>query len=141
MLITTRIRKGMQQVGALLLFFKNKAVDMNTKRQIFCESWALKTDHRRKLTTFYHRSIRPRILGISVQLVEQDHIRNEHIRNLFGVADIHDLLQIRTFRWLGQLARQPTKCLLIATPRRSGTQQTTARQTYAETQDEDVFSP
>jgi hypothetical protein len=72
--------------------------------------------------------------------VEQDHIRNEHIRNLFGVSDIHDQLRLRTFRWLGQLARQPdvtvTKRLLsawIATPRRSGTQQTTARQTYAET--------
>jgi hypothetical protein len=39
--------------------------------------------------------------------VEKDHIKNEHIRNIFGVADIHDQLQIRTFRWLGQLAQQP----------------------------------
>jgi hypothetical protein len=50
--------------------------------------------------------------------VEKDHIKNEHIRNLFGVADIHDELQIRSFRWLGQLARQPdvtaTKRLLSA---------------------------
>ena len=98
------------------------------KRQIFlaipvntvlygCETWTLKADHRRKLTSFYHKSIR-RILGISMHRVDKDHIKNEHIRNIFGVADIHDELQIRTFRWLGQLARQPdvtaTKRLLSA---------------------------
>jgi hypothetical protein len=123
---------------------------MDTRRMIFfaipgntvlygCESWALKADHRRKLTSFYHSSIR-RILGLSMHRVEQDHIRNEHIRNLFGVADIHDQLQLRIFRWLGQLARQPhataTKRLLsawIAAPRRSGTQRATARSKYAET--------
>jgi hypothetical protein len=56
------------------------------------------------------------------------------------IADIHDKLQIRTFRWLGQLARQhdvtATKRLLsawIATPRRCGAPHTTARSTYAET--------
>jgi hypothetical protein len=60
--------------------------------------------------------------------VEKDHLKNEHIRNLFYVADIHDELQIRNFRWLGQLARQPdvaaTKRLLsawIATPQTSFT--------------------
>jgi hypothetical protein len=139
----------MQQVGALTSFFRNKAVDMDTKRQIFlaipantalygCESWALKAHHRRKLTSFYHKSIR-RILGISMHRVEKDHIKNEHIRNLFGVADIHDELQLRPFRWLGQLARQPdvtaTKRLLsawIATPRRCGAPHATARSTYAE---------
>jgi hypothetical protein len=80
------------------------------------------------------------VLGISKHRVEQNHIRNEHIRNLFGVADIHDQLQLRTFRWLGQLARQPnvtaTKRLLsawITTPRRSGSQRATARSTYVET--------
>jgi hypothetical protein len=63
------------------------------------------------------------------------------IRKVFSPrADIHGQLQIRTFCWLGQLARQPdvtvTKRLLsawIATPRRSGRQQATAHQTYAET--------
>ncbi len=71
--------------------------------------------------------------------VEQDHIRNEHVRNLFRVASIHDQLQLRTFRWLGQLVRQPdvaaTKRILaawITNTRRSGTQRAPARSTYVE---------
>jgi hypothetical protein len=71
---------------------------------------------------------------------EKDHIKNEQIRNLFGVADVRDELQLRTLRWLGQLARQPdvtaTKHLLsawIATPRRCGAPHATTRSTYAET--------
>jgi hypothetical protein len=119
----------------LLIFL---AVPVNTVLYE-CESWALKADHRRKLTSFYHRSIR-RILGICMRRLEQDHIRNDYIHNLFGVADIHNQQQIRTFRRLGQLARQPhvtaTKRLLFAwitTPRRRGTQFTTVDVTYAET--------
>ncbi len=53
--ITVRIRKGVQQVGDLMPFFRNKAVDRDTKRPIFlaipvnnvpygCEFWALEAD-------------------------------------------------------------------------------------------------
>jgi hypothetical protein len=72
--------------------------------------------------------------------VEHDHIRNENIRDLFGVVNMHDQLQIQTSCWLGQLARQPdvtaNKGLLSVRSETlgcSGTQKTDVRATYAET--------
>ena len=148
--ITVRIRKATQQVGGLMNFFLNKDVDHFTKKLIFlaypvntvlhgCESWALKAQHINKLQVFFHRSIR-RILGINMHRVEHDHIKNEHIRNFFGVADIIDEIRLRQFHWLGKLGRQPdslpTKRLLSAwapAARRGGAQFIKLRKTYGDT--------
>ena len=148
--ITVRTHKSTQQVGGLTNFFLNKAVDLFTKKLIFlaipvntvlhgCESWALKAQHINKLQVFFHRSIR-RILGINMHRVERDHIKNKHIHNFFGVADIIDEIRLRQFHWLGKLGRQPdslpTKRLLSAwapAARRGGAQFITLRKTYCDT--------
>jgi hypothetical protein len=136
-----RITKMMPERKIDILFTKKLiflAIPVNTVLH-GCESWALKAQHINKLQVFFHRSIR-RILGINMHRVEHDHIKNEHIHNFFGVADIIDEIRLRQFHWLGKLGRQPdslpTKRLLSAwapAARRGGAQFITLRKTYCDT--------
>ena len=91
--IDTRIKKAGAAMGALKHFFNNKHVDTYTKHLIFkaiplnlllwgCEAWSLREDHYIKLESFLHRSIR-NILNINMTQVQEDHIKNEIIRETF----------------------------------------------------------
>ena len=141
--IDIRIRQASNQLGAAGNFFRSCA-DLHTKRSVFlsiqvntllfgCESWALTTELERRISTFYHKSLR-RILGINMHQVEAHHIRNEHVRNKMNVPDILDTLRYRQFRFLGKIARLPDAHLQrkflgawVGCPRKFGRPQTSLR--------------
>ena len=81
-------------MGALKNVWDNEFIDMKTKYAFFmaipvnlllwgCETWAIKAENLRILNVFIHRSIR-RILGITIQQVQDERIRNDEVRKRFG---------------------------------------------------------
>jgi hypothetical protein len=113
-----------QETGSLTNFFRDKAVDVSTKKLIFvaipvntvlhgCEYWVLKTEHTmRKLGVCYHH-LMWRIFGIYIQRVEHDRIKNEeHIHKKINVTGIIHTIRLCQFNWLGKLASQPNSSCL-----------------------------
>ena len=84
-----------------------------------CETWALRKDLERKLSSFQHRAIR-RILGISMLEVKEDRIRNETVREkFFNMPHVRDMIAARQLSYLGKIVRHPDpnhlpKQLLVA---------------------------
>jgi hypothetical protein len=70
-----------------------------------CETWALRKDLERRLSSFQHRAIR-RILGISMLEVKEDKVRNETIReNFFRIPPIREMIAARQLSYLGKIVR------------------------------------
>ena len=128
--IDTRIKKAGAAMGALRHFFNNKHVDTYTKHLIFkaiplnlllwgCEAWSLREDHYIKLESFLHRSIR-NILNINMTQVQEDHIKNETIREMFyGIPDIKTTIAMRQLSFIGKAVRNntpnlPTRLMITA---------------------------
>ena len=128
--IDTRIKKAGMAMGALRHFFNNKHVDTYTKHLIFkaiplnlllwgCEAWSLREEHYIKLESFLQRSIR-NILNITMTQVQEDHIKREHIREMFyGIADIRTTIAARQLSFVGKAVRNnipglPTRLMITA---------------------------
>ncbi len=118
--ILARLKKARCQMGALSNFFKSNC-DFQTKLRIFlaiplntalygCESWNLNTDLKKKLSTFFHSSLRS-LMGIRMKHVREHSIRNEHLRNSLQIPDILETMRQRQFRALGNFARLPLRRL------------------------------
>ena len=81
-----------------------------------CESWALWTSLLKKLEVFLHRRIR-RILGISMNEVKDQRIKNETVRrNCFGILNIEEQIATQQLTFIGKMTRNsdnhlPTKLL------------------------------
>ena len=91
--INKRILKASQSIGALSNLWKSPFVDLKIKHSFFlaipinlllwgCEAWALKEASLKKLDSFMHKAIR-RILGINMQQVHDERIKNEDVRKRF----------------------------------------------------------
>ena len=116
--IEMRIITANNAMGALRHFWNNPYADLKAKHSIFqaiplnllfwgCESWALRKSHIRKLDVFIHRSIR-RIMGIGMQQVHDERIRNERVRKIFfNIPDAESQLTIRQMTYIGKLTRTP----------------------------------
>jgi hypothetical protein len=93
--------------------FRTPFLKLHHKREIYkthvlsivlygCESWALSFDNRRKLRSFHHKSIRS-IMNINMHQVQHQHIKNEKIRQDFGIHDITDYVNKRQMKWIYHL--------------------------------------
>ena len=147
--IEKRLRKAKNQMGGLLTFFRSPA-DLETKRLVFqaiplntalygCESWTMPVAMQRKLSVFFHSSLR-RILKLGMKQVETFRIRNAHLRNKFNLPDILETLHYRQARFLGSIARRPDTHLQwkflsawIMRPRSVGRPQHTLRHLHVDT--------
>jgi hypothetical protein len=103
------------------------------------ESWTLNVELRRRISSFYHTTIR-RIIGINMHHVAEYQIKNKHIHNYFSVPDPIDIIRKRQFNLLGKFARMdptrlPRKFLTtwVSHPRCSGGQHYTLQNSYIET--------
>jgi hypothetical protein len=128
--IQRAVNKAYQAMGALKNIWDNQYMDMKTKYAFFmaipinlllwgCEMWAIKANNLRVLKVFVHRSIR-RILGISIQQVQDEKIKNSDVRKLFyNIPDAERMVSIRQLNYLGKVCRNNNtnflpKMLLLA---------------------------
>ena len=81
-------------MGALKFIWNAKHVSLDSKIKLFfampvnlalwnCETWTGNKNDLNMLDSFYHKAIR-RILGIRMNRVCDEHIKNDQIRKLFG---------------------------------------------------------
>jgi hypothetical protein len=117
--INNRLRQAKGQAAALGTFFHSTA-DTWSKQLIFLaipmntalygtESWTLNVELCRRISSFYHTTIR-QIIGINMHHVAEYQIKNEHIHNYFSVPDPIDIIQKCQFNLLGKFARMdPTR--------------------------------
>jgi len=72
-----------------------------------CECWAMTDKLCSQLSVFHHKTL-PRVLGTNMFAVEQDRIKNEHLRNKLSVCNIADMVQYQQSSCIGELA-----CMLL----------------------------
>ena len=70
-----------------------------------CETWSLRQVLLNKVEVFLHRSIR-RILGITITQVQEERIRNEHVRKLFyDIPRVRNMIAARQLGFIGKVMR------------------------------------
>jgi hypothetical protein len=87
------------------------------------------------LDAFHHKSLR-KILKISMTQVQEQHIKNEHLRNRLCVDNLAEMIVKRQANFAGKIARLPNNRLphqiigaWIPKARKMGTQKATAART------------
>ena len=118
-----------QSMGALKNVWDNPHMDLYNKYLLFraipmnlllwgCETWSLRQVLLNKLEVFLHRNIR-RILGVNMTQVQEQRIRNEHVRKTFyDIPRIRNMIAARQMDFVGKVVRgdwsQPAKRMLTA---------------------------
>jgi hypothetical protein len=99
-------------MGALKEVWCNPHLDMSIKYLLFsaipmnlllwgCKNWSLRQALLQKLEVFLHRSIQ-RILHIFIVQVQEHHIRNEKIRQMFyDIPCVVNMIATRQLGFLG----------------------------------------
>jgi hypothetical protein len=146
--ITGRIRRATNQMAGMMNIFKSK-VQLKMKKTLYvqiilntalygCESWTLNAATEQKLTAFHHKSLR-KITNTNMLQVQENRIRNGHMRNALDIDNIVDTVRFRQLNLLGKIARMPETKLQrllinawIGTSRPAHRQRRTARHTYAD---------
>ena len=105
-------------MGALSNLWNCPYIDLKVKHSFFvaiplnlllwgCEAWALKEASLVKLDAFMHKSIR-RILGISMQQVQDERLKNETVRKrFFNIPSTREVIAIRQSSFIGKILRHP----------------------------------
>jgi hypothetical protein len=141
--INNQLRQAKKQAAALGTFFPSTA-DTWSKQLIFlaipvntalygAESWTLNVELCRRISSFYHTTIR-QIIGINMHHVEEYWIKNKQICNYFSVPDPINVIQKCQLNLLAKFAcmdptHLPCKFLTawVSHPRCSGGQHYTLR--------------
>ena len=117
--VESRISSASASMGALKNFWDNPHVDLYSKYLLFraipmnlllwgCETWSLRQVLLNKVEVFLHRSIR-RILGITITQVQEERIRNEHVRKLFyDIPRVRNMIAARQLGFIGKVMRGPS---------------------------------
>jgi hypothetical protein len=112
--IQTRIAKARSVLGAMKNFFKCKDVDLRAKALLYiggpinallwgAESWNLSKQNLNKLNAFHHSAIRW-ILGISMERVKNERIKNANIRRIFcNLPTIDYYIKRRDWNYIGKI--------------------------------------
>ena len=117
--VEARIAQASASMGALKNFWDNPHVDLYSKYLLFraipmnlllwgCETWSLRQVLLNKVEVFLHRSIR-RILRITITQVQDERIRNEHVRRLFyDIPRVRNMIAARQLGFIGKVMRGPS---------------------------------
>ena len=127
--IEIRMNKANQAFGAMRKFFEREEVDLFTKYLIFLaihinillwgvESWALHTNHIKKLQRWVNRKIRS-ILRISMHQVKNERITEEELWKRFHhIPSVQVMIDSRRMKFLAKVACSqrlaPARQMLIA---------------------------
>ena len=116
--VEARITAASQSMGALKKVWDNPHLDTYSKYLLFraipmnlllwgCETWSLREVLLKKLEVFLHRNIR-RILAISMTRVQEERIRNEHVRDMFyDIPRVRNMIAARQMDFIGKVIRGP----------------------------------
>ena len=127
--VEARLTSASQSFGALKNCWDNPHMDIYNKYMLFraipmnlllwgCETWSLRQVLLNKLEVFLHQSIR-RILGINMTQVQEDRIRNDHVRQMFyDIPRVRNMIAARQMDFIGKVSRgdwsQPAKRMITA---------------------------
>ena len=113
--VKCRIAKASRMFGCLRgPIFNNPILSIPTKRAVYkatvlsvllygAETWALKAEHVRRLTTFHNRCVRT-ILGVTRYQQWQERLRSKALASRFSMEwSIPDIIMDRRLQWLGHL--------------------------------------
>jgi hypothetical protein len=143
--IQTRISKAWSVLGAMKLFFKGKDVDLRAKVLLYvggplnallwgAESWNLSKTNLNKLNAFHHTAMRW-ILGINMERVKNERIKNVNVRRTFcNLPTVDYYIKRRVWNYIRKIVRTeqdhlPKKLLgaWIQCPRKLGQPQKSCR--------------
>ncbi len=143
--IQTRISKAWSVLGAMKHFFKGKDVDLRAKALLYvggplnallwgAESWNLSKTNLNKLNAFHHTAMRW-ILGINMERVKNERIKNVNIRRTFcNLPTVDYYIKRRVWNYIRKIVRTeqdhlPKKLLgaWIQCPRKLGQPQKSCR--------------
>ena len=112
-----RIAKATRAFGCLRVpIFNNPILSIPTKRAVYkaivlavllyeAETWTLKVEHVRRLTTFHNHCMRT-ILGVTRCQQWEQRLTSRTLANRFGMGwTIPDIIMDRRLQWLGHLGR------------------------------------
>ena len=115
--VKCRIAKASKVFGCLRgPIFNNPILSIATKRAVYkstvlavlmygAETWTLKAEHVRRLTTFHNRCVRT-ILGVTRYQQWEQRLTSRTLANRFGMDwSIPDIIMDRRLQWLGHLGR------------------------------------
>jgi hypothetical protein len=115
--IKIRISKAWSVMGAMKHFFKGKDVDLRAKALLYiggplnallwgAELWSLSKQNLKKLNVFHHSAIRW-ILGINMEKVKNERIKNTSIRKAFcNLPPVKYYIKRRVWNFIGKIVRQ-----------------------------------
>jgi hypothetical protein len=116
--VEAQLTAANQSMGTLKEAWHNPHLDTYSKYLLFraipmnllvwgCENWSLQQDLLQRLEVFLHRSIQ-QILHISIVQVQEDHIRNEKIHQMFyDIPCVINMIAARQLGFLGKVVRGP----------------------------------
>ena len=115
--VMCRISKAARSFGCLQKsIFQNRHLSVETKRKVYravvlsvllygAETWTIKAESVRRLSSFHNRCIRT-ILGVSRYQQWKEHISSKRLAEAFGMEELMlHLLMRQRLRWLSHLDR------------------------------------
>jgi hypothetical protein len=125
--IKTSISTAWGILGAMKHFFKAKDVDLRAKALLYiggpinallwgAKSWNLSKKNLNKLNIFHHSAMRW-ILGINMERVKNERIKNISTRKAFcNLPSIEYYIKRRVWNYIGKIVRQEVSTLRTMIP-------------------------
>ena len=119
--INRRISSATKSFASMENVLTDTTIDTKMRLQIYdatvinillwrCKSWALTTDHQRRLEVSHYRFLR-RIARITIYDVKEDkQFSNKYLRqHLENYYPLETIMELRRFRWLEKIAKMNNK--------------------------------